>query len=62
MSKVKEIRPSLLETAVFFIGGFPGKVTVAVTGREAAGEPSIKVTDAYWKKNVFLLLQGNAWV
>lgn len=56
MSNVKAIRPSLLETAVFFIGGFPGKVTVAVTGGEAAGEPSIKVTDACWKKNVFLLL------
>lgn len=31
---------------------FPGKVTVAVTGREAAGEPSIKVTEAYWKKKI----------
>lgn len=50
MSNVRGIRPSLLESAVFFMEDFPGKVTVAVTGREAAGEPSIKVTEAYWKK------------
>lgn len=53
MSKVKGIRPSLLESAVFFIGGFPGKVTVAVTGREAAGEPSTEVTEACWKNMFF---------
>lgn len=53
MSNAKGIRPSLFENAVFFIGVFPGKLTVAVTGREAAGEPSIKVTDAYWKKMFF---------
>jgi len=52
MSNVRGIRPSLLESAVFFMEDFPGKVTVAVTGREAAGEPSIKVTEAYWKKKI----------
>lgn len=61
MSNVKAIRPSLLETAVFFIGGFPGKVTVAVTGGEAAGEPSIKVTDAYWKKMYFCYFKEMTW-
>lgn len=50
MLNLKGIRPSSLEIAVFFIGVCPGKVTVAVTGREAAGEPSTEVTDAYWKK------------
>lgn len=50
MLNVKGIRPSSLESAVFFTGACPGMVTVAVTGREAAGEPSTEVTDAYWKK------------
>lgn len=47
MSNVKWTRPSLLEGAVFFMEDFPGEVTVAVTDREAAGEPSTKVTEAY---------------
>lgn len=50
MSNVMDTRPSLLEKAVFFIGGFPGKVTVAETNRKAAGVPSTKVADPYWKK------------
>lgn len=50
MLNVKWIRPSLLEGAVFFMEDFPGEVTVAVTDREAVGEPSTKVTEAYLKK------------
>lgn len=54
-----EARPSLLQKAVFFTGGFPGKVTVALIDRKAAGAPSTKVADAYWKKKKNLLFKGN---
>lgn len=50
ISNVMEARPSLLQKAVFFIGGVPGKVTVAVINRKAAGVPSTKVADAYQKE------------
>lgn len=57
MSNVRGMRPSLLESAVFFMEDFPGMDTVAVTGREAAGEPSTKATEAYWKKKIFVTLK-----
>lgn len=47
MLKVMETRPSLLQKAVFFTGGFPGKARVAVTNRKAAGVPSTKVAVTY---------------
>lgn len=61
MSNVNWTRPSLLEGAVFFMEDFPGEVTVAVTDREAVGEPSTKVTEAYLKKkkkSLFPLFEG----
>lgn len=50
MSNVMETRPSLSQKAVFFTGGFPGRVTVAAIDRKAAGAPSTEVAETYLKK------------